>query len=80
MVIDELLMKVRQEEFLREAARYRLISQAEKRGSVRRKYSYGKALVGLGSSLCKWGNLLQDRFGDSRMVTSCQSTNSCIKA
>ena len=42
----ELLMKIRHEEFLREAARDRLISQA-KRGSVRRKYPYSLALVWL---------------------------------
>ena len=78
MVIDELLMKVRHEELLREAAHYRLISQA-KRGSVKRKYSYGKALVWLGSRLCKWGSLLQERFGDAEMTTPPQAANSCIK-
>lgn len=78
MVRHELLMKIKQEEFLREAARDRLISEA-RRGSVRRKYSYVKALVWLGSYLCKWGNLLQERFGNTGMVTPSQPTNSCIK-
>jgi hypothetical protein len=75
----ELLMMIRHEELLREAARDRLISQA-KRGSVRRKYPYSLALVWLGSRLCKWGNLLQERFGNSRMVIPSRSTNSGIKA
>ena len=48
----ELLMKIRHEELLREAARDRLISQA-KRGSVRRKYPYSLALVWLISRLHK---------------------------
>lgn len=80
MVIDELFMKIRQEEFLREVARYRLISQAKKRGLVIRNNSHNKALAGLGSRLCKWGSLLQNRFGNSEKVTSYQSTNRCIKA
>ena len=83
MLIDELLVKIRHEELLREAAaRYRLIS-LEKQGLVvvvRRKYSYSLALVWLGSRLCKWGNLLQERFGNSRMVIPSRSTNSGIKA
>ena len=48
----ELLMKIRHEEFLREAARDRLISQA-KRGSVRWKYPYSLALVWLISLIHK---------------------------
>ena len=79
MFSNEYLVKIRHEELLKEAARYRLISQA-KQGSIRCKYSYSPTLVWLGSRLCKWGNFLQERFDNSRMVTPSHTINNSIKA
>lgn len=77
MLIHELLAKVHQEELLREAAHYRLISQVQLR-SARRTYSYGLALAWLGSRLYKWGNLLQERFSDTETIAPSQAVKSCI--
>ena len=77
MLIHEQLAKIHQEELLREAAHYRLIAQAQGR-SARRKYSYGLALAWLGSRLCKWGNLLQERFSDTETIAQSQAVKSSI--
>jgi hypothetical protein len=73
----EFLIRSRQEELLKEAARYQLINQAQQR-SARQKYSLRPVLTWLGGFLCKWGNLLQERFGDVGMVTPCQAEESKI--
>ncbi|MFC2053568.1 hypothetical protein ACFLV7_04610 [Chloroflexota bacterium] len=77
MLLHELLAKVHQEELLREAAQYRLIAQAQRR-SPRRKYSYSPALAWLGSLLCRWGNLLQERFSDPEIIAPSQAVKSSI--
>ena len=77
MFYNEYLMWARQKELLREAAHYRLISQVQRR-SARRKYSYGLALAWLGSRLCKWGSLLQERFSDTETIAPSQAVKNCI--
>lgn len=78
MLIDELLAKIYTDELRKEATLYRLITSAQ-RHSVKKKYSYALALVWLGSRLCKWGHLLQERFGDSGKVNPSHAMKSGIK-
>jgi hypothetical protein len=60
----EFLVRERQEEYLKEAARYRLISQARQRTASLTVF-YAPALTWLGALLSKWGNLLQEQFGEA---------------
>jgi hypothetical protein len=75
--INEDMMRDRHEELLREATRNRLSATARRR-SARWYYSYGLAITWLGNQLCKWGNLLQERFRDGEMVTPSQSAKTSI--
>jgi hypothetical protein len=68
----EYMVRYRQEELRREAARYQLINLV-KNSSSRSKNFYNPVLTWLGGRLCKWGNLLQERFGEAETVTPCHA-------
>jgi hypothetical protein len=72
MLHHEYLVKYRQEEFRREAAHYRLINLAKKRPS-RKKHFSSLVFSWLGGRLCRWGILLQERFGEAETVTPCHA-------
>ncbi len=63
------LMRLRQEELLQEAERYRLISLAQK-NAPRGNQPYRRVLVWLGSKLSDWGSQMQARFGETRVSVS----------
>jgi hypothetical protein len=64
MIDLEFIVRERQEEYLKEAARYRLISKA-KPGTAKLTVFYAPALTWLGALLSRWGNLLQEQFGNA---------------
>jgi hypothetical protein len=66
--------KLRQEEILREAERYRLISQFKRRPSGR-NISLAATLAWWGSKLINWGHFLQERFGDQGLAEESRVTN-----
>jgi hypothetical protein len=68
----EYLVRYRQEELRREAARYQLINLVQKRSS-RRKNFYSIVLTWLGGRLCRWGIILQERFGEADSITPCHA-------
>ena len=71
MILDEYLMRIRQEEILRETERNRLIAQAKRLSQ--RKWSYsGRALTWFGNRLIGWGEYLQLRFGDAKKISQPQ--------
>jgi len=71
MILDEYLMRIRQEEILTQAENNRLVAQAKRRSPRRRSYS-GRALTWLGNRLIKWGEYLQLRFGDAKKISQPQ--------
>ncbi|MGB2964537.1 MAG: hypothetical protein WBB69_11185 [Anaerolineales bacterium] len=77
MLYLEYQMRARHKELLREAADYRLVSQA-KQQLTRRRQLLDLALVWLGRSLRRWGDLLLERFGDTETDTPTQAVKSCI--
>ena len=64
MIDLEFIVRERQEEYIKEAARYRLISQAKPRTASLTVF-YAPALTWLGALLSRWGNLLQEQFGNA---------------
>jgi hypothetical protein len=78
MFLDEELMRLHQEQLLKEAENSRLIAQIRKR-SPRRASVYGLAFAWLGIRLCRWGTLLQERFEVAETVAASQSMNNGIK-
>ncbi len=71
MIINEYLMRVRQEEILSQAERNRIVAQFKRRSPSRQSYS-GRTLTGLGNRLIGWGEYLQLRFGDAKKISQPQ--------
>ena len=71
MLLNEDLMRIRQEEILSQAEYNRLVAQAKRRSPRRWSYS-GRALTWLGNRLIKWGEHLQLRFGDAKKISQPQ--------
>ena len=79
MFFDEELIRLRREQLLKEAEQSRLIAQVRQR-SPRRRYAYTLAFAWLGIHLCRWGTLLQDRFGVAETASPSHSMDNGIKA
>lgn len=79
MIINEHLVRIRHEEMLAEAERIRMVSLAN-RSSRKKKSVYGILLNWVGSLLCRWGDLLQERFGDQDLVDQSQTMDTGIQA
>jgi hypothetical protein len=79
MFFDEELVRLHQEQLLKEAENSRLIAQLRKR-SPRRGPVYALAFARLGIRLCRWGTLLQERFEVDEPASPSQSMNHGIKA
>ena len=71
MIINEYLMRIRQEEILSQAERNRIVAQFKRRSPKRRSYS-GRFLTGLGNRLIKLGEYLQLRFVDAKKISQLQ--------
>ena len=79
MFFDAELMRLRQEQLLKDAENSRLIAQIRK-CSPRRAPVYRLAFAWLGMRLCRWGNLLQERFETAETTSPSQSMNNRIEA
>jgi len=79
MLFDEELMRLRQEQLLKDAENSRLIAQVRNR-SPRRATVYALAFAWLGTRLCRWGTLLQERFEAAETTSPSQSMNNGIEA
>jgi len=78
MILDEYLMRNRQEEILSLAENNHLVAQAKQRSPNRRSYS-GRTLTWLGNRLIKWGEYLQLRFGDAKKISQPQPVDRGIR-
>lgn len=78
MFFDEELMRLHQQQLLKEAENSRLISKLIVR-SPRRGAVYAMAFAWLGIRLCRWGTLLQEHFEVAETVSASQSMNNGIK-
>jgi len=79
MIINEYLVRTRHEELLAEAERARMVSLAF-RSSRKKKSVYGVLLNWMGSVLCKWGDLLQERFGEQEVVDQSHNMDAGVQA
>jgi hypothetical protein len=78
MFFEDELMRLRQEQLLKEAEDSRLIAQLTGRSS-RRGSVYALAFAWLGIRLCRWGTLLQERFEVAETASTSQSMDNRIK-
>lgn len=68
------LFRIHQKELLEEAERYRIISITKQQSTPRGNY-LAAGLSWWGGRLIRWGNVLQERFGDSVMVENTRAMN-----
>jgi len=79
MIINAHLVRTRHEELLAEAERARMVSLAF-RSSRKKNSVYGVLLNWVGSLLCKWGDLLQERFSEQEVVDQSHNMDLGIQA
>ena len=78
MIIEDFLVKIRQEELLAEADRNRLLAAAK----PKRVHSFSlsaRFLTWLGGQLRRWGSRLEDRFAAESASTRSQSVDRILK-
>jgi hypothetical protein len=68
------ILNLRQQELLAEAEKDRLISSARKGIPGRQKF-LASALAWWGNKLSHWGQILQDRYGNSGLMEKTRLTN-----
>lgn len=78
MIIEEYLVKMHQEELLREAEKYRLANSLAA-GRERSASMYARMLVWLGGRLRTWGSTLEDRFSAQVNFNPQQPVDSCLE-
>ncbi len=76
--MHEYFLRMRHEELLEEAERFRLIEKTKQLQGNRFGY-YGKLLALLGSILCNLGGWLVKRFGDEVAINHTQSIDSSLE-
>jgi len=79
MIFNEYLVRIRHEEMLAEAERVRMVSMAIRSSSKKKSY-YGVALNWVGNLFCKLGGLLQERFGDQKLVDQSPTMDKGVQA
>ena len=79
MFFDEELIRINTEKLLKEAERSRLVTQVRPRSASRRN-TFAPIFAWLGVHLCRWGDLLQTRFGIAETAPTSQSMNNGFKA
>ena len=78
MIIEEFLVKIRQEELLAEADRNRLLAAAKHKPD--HSLSLGaRFLTWLGGQLRRWGSRLEDRFAAESASTRSHSDDRVLK-
>jgi hypothetical protein len=79
MYINDYIVKEHQNELLKEAEYYRMISLA-KHHQVNTSQYFTKSLAWLGKRMCSWGSLLESRFGGQSTLPHSQSIDRRVKA
>lgn len=78
MIIEEYLVKIHQEELLREAEKDRLVNSLAA-GRDRSASVYARLLVWFGGKLRTWGSSLENRFAAQVNFNPQQPADTCLE-